>query len=229
MRTFRVFSLTLQKQIENPQKSAGPLFGLVDGMNKGIQTWTSPDCSRSHFLTSPCTVKVFVQQLWQTRDWPSIGLLVALLVTVAWIALLPVSRHVQTCYLKRFQLQTSHFSGWAIQQLAPAMYNLENTYWFARQPLTSEQRKQLANDYFVNLKGRGKQAPANQVQMDQLNHFPTRTMTFLQSRTFLKQNSGGYFYFQSKYRGQTLNSEFQVLPVNNHEAQIVRGPMALEQ
>lgn len=167
-------------------------------------------------------MKTFLQQIWQTRDWPSLLLLAMLATVVTWVGLLPINRFVQDSYLNRFHLRTAQYPAWAAQQLTPAMYNLENTYWYSPDPLSPKRRGELSQDYFGRLEGRGQQQPPDGVRMDMLNHFPTRTITFVQSRAFLKQHGGGHFYFQSRFRDRELISSFQIVPVSDTAAKVVR-------
>ena len=52
-------------------------------------------------------MKAFLQQIWQTRDWPSLALLALLTAVVTWVGMLPISRFVQDSYLNRFHLRTA--------------------------------------------------------------------------------------------------------------------------
>ena len=171
-------------------------------------------------------MKAFLNEIWRTRDWTSLGLLSGIAIAALWVSLLPVSHWVQDRYFDRFQLQTTNYPAWAAQQLTPAMYNLENTYWFSPEVLSPEQRQEISRDYFVGLRGREDtsippEVPAR-VHLDMINHFPTRTMTFVQSRAYLKQQREGYFYFRTRYRGRQQDSVYQIRPVSEHQSEVIR-------
>lgn len=175
-------------------------------------------------------MRSFLQDIIASRDTPSLLFFVAIVLTSAWCLALPVSESVQNAYLKRFHLRSDSFVGWAGQQLTPAMYNLENKYLFSPQALNESERKHIENDFYRQLKNRSvsshedeasqNSTDTGQVRLDMLNHFPTRTMTFVTSRNFLKQQREGYFYFRSRYRGSSLDSIYHIEPVTESQSRV---------
>lgn len=170
----------------------------------------------------------FFQDIIAKRDAASLTFVAAILLSSFWCLALPLSKSVQTAYLKRFHLRSESYVGWAGQQLTPAMYNLENQYLFSSQPLPESERRTIEHAFYRQLKNRKTRtteqatasAETHPIRLDMLNHFPTRTMTFVTSRHFLKQQREGYFYFRSRYRDSALESVFHVEPVSDSQSKV---------
>lgn len=107
-----------------------------------------------------------------------------LLLFAGWILLLPLRETNQLSRLKAHHLRISRFPVWAISQLVPSMYNFAH---------------------------RGRiMAPAGSPEnsFEWTNHYPPRMITFNPFRHNL--HSPVYFYFESRYRRQKLESIYQV-------------------
>jgi hypothetical protein len=154
-----------------------------------------------------------IKQIWITKDAASALLLAAIVGVALWIGALPVSSSVQDAYLKRFHLATPSFIGWSAQQIVPAMYNLENRYWFSRDRLTVKETFENTNHRAFS--SRNFDGP----ETGMVNHFPTRKFTFGDARSILNNDPNGYFYLSSKYRGREIRSSFQMRPVSDLEIQ----------
>lgn len=155
----------------------------------------------------------FVKQIWTSKDIATAILLAAVACVAAWIIALPISQTVQDAYLKRFHLATPSFIGWSIQQTVPAMYNLENRYWFDRQPLSAQQSFQRSTT------GENPGEDFDGFESGMVNHFPTRKFTFGDARSILNKDPNGYFYLSSKYRGREIRSSFRMSPLSENEIQ----------
>ena len=154
-----------------------------------------------------------IKQIWTSKDVSAAVLLTAIAAAALWIIALPLSSPVQEAYLKRFHLATPSFIGWSAQQAVPAMYNLENRYWFNRDPLPVEMtfdNNKSPMTFGKNFEG---------FESGMLNHFPTRKITFGDARSLLNKDPNCYFYLSSKYRGREIRSSFQMRPVSGSEIQ----------
>lgn len=121
------------------------------------------------------------------------------------------------------------------------MYNLENTYWYSEHPLSDAQLASASAEFFVRQISRDEETEnrtgwveldhideysqdnsSRRVYLSMLNHFPTRTMTFVHSRAFLANEPRGHFYYRSRYRGVELNSCYQLMPLSENQLQVIR-------
>lgn len=162
----------------------------------------------------------FIKQIWTEKDYAS-GLLFGAIAGVClWIIALPVSTQVQNAYFQRFHLATPNFVVWSAQQVVPAMYNLENRYWFDRTPLTDQE------SFDSPIRKAGHNFDGFETGM--VNHFPTRKFTFGDARSVLNQNPNGYLYLSSKYRGREIRSSYQMLPASINEIQLKRLESEIE-
>jgi hypothetical protein len=168
-----------------------------------------------------------IKQIWTSKDASSAVLLTAIIGVAIWIVALPLSSSVQETYLKRFHLTTPSFVTWAIQQPVPAMYNLENRFWFRRTRLTQDELDLLATGE-PDCVGADQSEDAEPIQTDAINHFPTRTFTFAYSRLFLKRDTSGYFYLRSRYRDREIRSLYQVVPLTESEFAVKRLESTLD-
>ncbi len=140
----------------------------------------------------------YLRECRRTGDWFGLGLAALVAVIAAWLAALPFSPAVQRATIDRFHLVTPSFAAWALQQPSPPMYNLENRYWFARRELKPAE---LVDN------------PAEGIETGMLNHFPTRIITFFDSRIrlFLNENEG-WLYVRSRYQDQQRVTVYHVHP-----------------
>ena len=162
-----------------------------------------------------------IKHICKSKDASSALMLTAIVGIAVWIVALPISSTVQETYLNRFHLATSSFVGWAVQQPVPAMYNLENRFWFRRTRLTEDEIDQLATGK-PDCVGEDASEDSKPIQTDAINHFPTRTFTFAYSRNFLKRDPSGYFYLRSRYRDREIWSMFQAEPLSASKFMIKR-------
>lgn len=153
----------------------------------------------------------FLQLVWQTRDWPAVGLVMLILVVSGWCILLPFAPQLQTATMQRFHLSSSDYFRWACQQPIPSMYNLENRYWITDSSI------------LVDSSGTALIAPAGfseaiePIDSGFANHFPTRVLTFGDGRHKYLSNSDRpiYLMVESRYRGRWLQTTFQCIPVSS--------------
>ncbi len=168
-------------------------------------------------------MRQLISQIWKTRDVSSLLLLVAILAAAAWNMALPVSEFVQESTLKRFHLATTSFSGWAIQQPIPSMYNFENRYWSSDQTLNVGELRAIE---LSTRPGKQESEPQKEnwvgVETHAINHFPARTFTFAFSRNNLSNNPHRYIYLRSRYRGKELSSSFRTRPISENEIRLER-------
>ena len=158
----------------------------------------------------------FIKQIWDSKDLASGILLAAIAAVACWIVALPFSSSVQTAYLKRFHLATPSFIAWSAQQTVPTMYNFENRYWIAPQPLTG------AETFEASKNGGNSGQEIVGLESGMLNHFPTRKITFGDARSVLNKDPNAYFYFSSKYRGREIQSSFRMSPLSDTEIQFIQ-------
>ena len=172
-----------------------------------------------------------IDDIWKQRDLPAAILLGGIGLAALWVLSLPVCGWVQDAYLHRFHLRSHSFAGWAAQQLTPAMYNLENTYWFSPRPISADQRQAIAKQHAERVPGVRPVDPAEidsdadvgDVHTDMVNHFPTRTMTFAQARAYLSRHRTGSFYFRSRYRDRELETTVHISPLDEHRSAVIHG------
>lgn len=143
-----------------------------------------------------------LRQIRQTGDWQAAILVLVIAGVAGWLALMPFSQTMQMTSLKRFQLATENFSGWAIQQPIPAMYNFENRYWADRRPIDS-----------MRLSFGVEAARSSGIETNYLNHFPARAFTFAESRALcLHQRQYRWLYLHSRYRDSELWTVMEAIP-----------------
>lgn len=122
------------------------------------------------------------------------GLLLGVIgIVAAWLVGMLVTTSVSRMTLDRFHLQTESFLGWSIQQVIPAMYNLENRFEFQPDRAVDSTAMEFA-------------------KTKQLNHFPLRIVTFFDSRYGLfHDGNGARLLVTSRYRGQQLITDWRVI------------------
>ena len=172
-------------------------------------------------------MKTLIKSIWLSRDLASATLLALITLAAFWILLLPLNQTVQKTFLARFHLDSSSFSIWAVQQPIPSMYNFENRVWISAVPITQSDLNQASSDQ--------KNAPPRvstpatlvldleNIETEQINHFPTRAFTFGKTRWILKQQSETrYYYLSSRYRDVEHNSAYRLSPISDRQFAVTR-------
>ena len=160
--------------------------------------------------------------IWKTNDVASGAFLLLITVVAAWVVALPFSSAVQDSYLKRFHLDSSSFTAWAVQQPVPAMYNFENRYWTGPQTLTPDELKQLEKIAAKLTDDVDERGQFIGIETNAINHFPSRSFTFAFTRQYLKHNPHRYFYLRSRYRDRVIQTSFKTVPVSDTEIRLER-------
>jgi hypothetical protein len=139
------------------------------------------------------------------RDVGFLAMQGLLLATAVWLLCTPISPAVASVTLRRFHLGSRSFGSWAIQFPIPAMYNFANRY---------EVRETAAKRDDAN---------AGLLVRRYANHFPTRLITFADSRhLYLSSHRDRWFTIRSCYQGQCLTSRFHARPKRGGGFQILR-------
>ncbi len=172
-------------------------------------------------------MKTLVKSIWLSRDLSSATFLALITLAALWIILLPLNQTVQKTFLARFHLSSSSFSIWAVQQPIPSMYNFENRVWISAVPITRSELDRASSDQ--------KNAPPRvsipatlvmdleNIETEQVNHFPTRAFTFGKTRWILKQQAETrYYYLSSRYRDVEHNSAYRLSPISNRQFEVTR-------
>jgi hypothetical protein len=125
-----------------------------------------------------------------------------LLFIFIFLAFLPFSGSVQRLLMGKFHLTLKPFSGWAVTQLLPAMYNFENKLFWSAEMLNENL---LAN-------------PAPGVYHLSVNHYPMRMVYFTPHRKAVVFSRPLYIYLQSAYRGRAFVTSYLIssTPQNIH-------------
>lgn len=143
------------------------------------------------------------------RDDPIYASIVSLVVVVAaWLLLTPVIPGVAMQTMRRFHLRSPNYPIWAAQFPIPAMYNFANRYRIAN-------LQSLESEFGVMQLGDVESQPPTMTQpmtpWRYANHFPTRVITFADGRyRYLRGGQSHRFEFESRYRGQTLRSVYEL-------------------
>lgn len=117
-------------------------------------------------------------------------LVIGLFAVAIWLLAMPWVPAIARCTMNRFHLQTRSFGAWALQQPIPPMYSFANT---------------------TEVRSEGKKVLASRT----LNHFPTREFTFASARArHLLDRSSKWFVLHSAYRGQAIQSIYQLDPAD---------------
>ncbi|MGI9474824.1 MAG: hypothetical protein ACR2NZ_25055 [Rubripirellula sp.] len=129
------------------------------------------------------------------RDYGFIAIVALAGLVAIWLLLMPWVPSVASHVLKRFQLQTPSFIGWAMQFPIPSMYN-------------------CANECKVQSLPPGLADPVIDDGWRHVNHFPARIITFADGRYHhLLPREDRWFRLKSSYRGQTLESTIHLEPI----------------
>jgi hypothetical protein len=154
-------------------------------------------------------------------DWGFRCLVMVSATIGVWLVLTPWVPSISDCLMRRFHLRTGSFVVWAIQQPIPPMYSCRNTTEVRDLPLDIAESgllDPLLLDPLFGLPGvESKKSPALGVIGGRtINHFPTREITFANSRYeyFSKDRnanqSNRWFVFESTYRGRLLRSVYEL-------------------
>ena len=142
----------------------------------------------------------------QHREWGSLALLAFVALVLARILLMPISPGIQRATIDRFHLTTSSFPTWAMHQVVPPMYNLENQFWFSRRPLSNEELVKT---------------PAKDIEYGYINHFPVRKVTFAGSRhDCFQETRNGWLYLRSRYRTSAKTTVWRIQSTPNGTMQM---------
>ena len=157
----------------------------------------------------------------KSADWGFRSILFVSGCVGLWLLMTPWVPAVSQSLMNRFHLRTASFAVWAIQQPIPSMYNLRNTTEVRDLPLDvahSGLIDPLLLDPLFGLPTveTNPSKPIGIVGGRTINHFPTREITFANSRyNYLGKlqnpsQSNRWFIFESTYRGQKLNSVYEL-------------------
>lgn len=157
----------------------------------------------------------------KTADWGFRSLVCVLGCVGVWLLMMPWIPAVSQSLMNRFHLRSSSFAVWAIQQPIPSMYSFRNTTEIRDLPLDIGESGLIDPLLLDPLFGlptvqAASSKPIGIVGGRTINHFPTREITFANSRhDYLSalQNptqSNRWFVLESAYRGQKLRSIFQL-------------------
>jgi hypothetical protein len=133
-------------------------------------------------------------------DWGYRIILAFVVVVSIWMIATPLIPKVAGTTMRRFHLNSSSFLTWSWQFPIPAMYNFANRYQIRRVP-SSLVTDGLLSEFAVTPTWR------------YANHFPTRVFTFGDGRyKLLRSGQSVWVDVESSYRGQTIRSEFELIP-----------------
>lgn len=159
-----------------------------------------------------------LHQIWSTRDLASTLFLLAIAAASAWCIALPLNERVQSEFLQRHHLASDSFAIWALQQPIPSIYSFENQYCLSRVALSPAEQATVWRE----LDSRTKLAEpldcgelahlGGLLDAGTLNHFPTRKVTFGDSRRMLNCDPDAFLYLSSRYRGRKIRSTYQMRP-----------------
>lgn len=131
-------------------------------------------------------------------DWLYRVLLGLTTLVAAWLLAMPFVPAISQSLLNRYHLRTERFVAWAIQQPIPPMYSCRNTVKVFALPRPPESNE-----------------TAELIHERTINHFPTRDITFANSRLrYLRDREAKRFVLRSTYRGQAIESVYEVRPVD---------------
>jgi hypothetical protein len=128
-----------------------------------------------------------------SRDYGFMAICWFVAANAVWLLLMPVVPAIASATLNRFHLNTSSFAVWAIQQPIPSMYNFANRYEIHKVPPGMVDPILVADN-----------------QQRYINHFPTRVITFADTRVDFRDGKDRWFTFESSYRGRTLQTQVHV-------------------
>ena len=141
---------------------------------------------------------------------PDVGFyaIVALVVIITtWLLLMPFVPAIASATMHRFHLRSGSFTWWAIQQPIPSMYNFANRFQVSDVPPGFSSDPLFADPLFP-------EASTQAVEKRYLNHFPTRIVTFANTRyRYLNDGQDRWITIDTRYRGQMLESTYHAKPV----------------
>ncbi len=133
-----------------------------------------------------------IRSITARRDFGSAIFLGVILLISGWLIGMACTAWVPLNTMNRFHLQTGSFPAWSLQQLIPAMYNLENEFEFRPDGPVPE-------------------SVAGYLRTRQLNHFPLRVVTFFDYRYGMFHSGvSGELIIRSRYRDQQLTTRWRV-------------------
>ncbi|MGB7326449.1 MAG: hypothetical protein WBD31_16365 [Rubripirellula sp.] len=134
------------------------------------------------------------------RDFGFIAIVALIVVTAAWILLMPWVPAIASATLHRFHLRSSSFGVWAVQFPIPSMYNFANRYEMTDVP------PGLIDPILLD--------PVDgETDKRYVNHFPFRLLTFSNARhRYLRSGRDCWLTIDSSYRGQKLETHVHAKP-----------------
>lgn len=154
-------------------------------------------------------------------DWGFRSLLFALGCVGLWLLMTPWIPGVSQSLMNRFHLRSGSFVVWAIQQPIPSMYSFRNTTEIRDLPLDIAESGLIDPFLLDPLFGLPtiETGPAESLGIlngRTINHFPTREITFANSRyRYLSESRNPaqatrWFVLESTYRGRQLRSVYEL-------------------
>lgn len=138
-----------------------------------------------------------------------------------WLLMTPLIPAVSQSLMDRFHLRTTSFAVWAIQQPIPSMYSFRNTTEIRDLPLDIGESGLIDPLLLDPLFGlptveTNPSKPIGIIGGRTINHFPTREITFANSRyEYLSKpqnpaQSTRWFILESTYCGRKLRSVYEL-------------------
>lgn len=126
---------------------------------------------------------------------------------------LPFDPARQEALMSSRHLRAKSFPEWASLQLVPTMYNFANRTWISAEPLTPARLAAAAPLSETEFNRDPLGALAAGTYTCWMNHYPPRLITFggLRRRLY-RRGEPTYFCFQSRFRGQVVESHYLAVP-----------------
>lgn len=135
-------------------------------------------------------------------DYVYYGIIAVLVLVATWLLLMPWVPAIASATMHRFHLRTRSFPAWAVQQPIPSMYNFANRYE------VREVSPGMLNPVFAT-----SETLFGTSEKRYLNHFPTRVLTFANTRyRYLSDGGDRWLIIDSSYRGQRVESTYHARP-----------------
>lgn len=149
-------------------------------------------------------------------DWGYRIIIAGVVGVVVWLLAMPWAGWVTETTMRRFHLQSGSFPRWAAQFPIPGMYNFANRYRIrATGPIRDA-------DNGESPLGQRAEPPV----WRHANHFPARVFTFGDGRyKRLRDGRTIRVDLESRYRGRSFASEFELRPIENTTGyEVIRRP-----
>lgn len=142
-----------------------------------------------------------------SRDTVFLAICCFVILNAVWLLLMPWVPGIAQATMNRFHLSSSSFPVWAIQFPIPTMYNFANRFEVREIPVG-------LLDPVIDTNNRR-----------YVNHFPTRKFTFANTRyRYLSESADRWFVIESRYRGQTIETQFHMKPIEGGGFEVIRLP-----